>query len=101
MKEQKELEVFGGEIIRKSFFEYFEPSQWLYGSPYHYIVEYDDKSGGTSDKRYCLWKFNMDSLKYELYQTVGEKASNILDNIADKWEKDEWTARKQKQEADE
>ena len=37
MEKQKEFEVFGGEIVRKSFFEYFKPPQWLHGSPYHYF----------------------------------------------------------------
>ena len=101
MEEKKEFKVFGGEIVRKSFFEHFKPPQWLHGSPYHYIVIYDDKRGGTPDKRYCLWKLNMDTLKYELYQTASEKESSILNEIADKWEKDEWAARREKQKADE
>lgn len=101
MKKQKELEVFGGVILRKSFFQHFELHQEFYGSPYHYIVKYDDESGDTSDTRYGLWKFNMDTLQYELYETADKKAKYILDDLADKWEKEEWAARKREKQENE
>jgi hypothetical protein len=85
----KELEVYGGEIVRKCTLEHFQKPQWLHGSPYFYLVQYNRHSK-TDDIIYALWRFNTESLKYELYQTADKKSSNILDDIADKWEEELW-----------
>ncbi len=86
----KELDLQSGEIIRKCPLEHFNGKQFLYGSPYNYIVKYADYAGGTPDRRYALWRFNAATFAYELYQTANEKSYNTLSDIATKWEKEMW-----------
>jgi hypothetical protein len=86
MKVQKKFEISGGTIIRKCPIEHFTPTQFMYGSPYSYIIEYADYAGGSPEKRYGLWQFNDKTLKYALFQTAGEKEYNVLSEIASEWE---------------
>jgi hypothetical protein len=86
MKVQKKFEMRGGTIIRKSPIEHFTEKQFMYGSPYSYIIEYADYAGGSAEKRYGLWQFNDKKLKYALFQTAGEKDYSVLSEIAAEWE---------------
>jgi hypothetical protein len=90
MKEKKEFKLFGGEIVRKCPLEHFTPQQFIYGSPYTYIIEYSDKQGGSPKMRYALWKFDENTLKYKLFQTAGEKEYDTLDKIVTEWERVMW-----------
>jgi hypothetical protein len=98
--ETTELKVFDGDIVRKCTLEHFEKNQWLYGSPYFYLVRYDEKHSGTGKELRALWKFNTETLKYELYQTVERESSGVLKEIADKWEKELWDERIKRQNGD-
>jgi hypothetical protein len=86
MKAKKKFELFSGEIIRKCPIEHFTDRQILYGSPYSYVIRYGDYAGGSPERRYGLWKFNDKTLKYKLFQTASENASQTLDEIARGWE---------------
>ena len=86
MKKQEAFEMSGGTTIRKSPIEHFTPTQFMYGSPYSYIIEYADYAGGSPEKRYGLWQFNDATLKYALFQTGGDKDYNVLSDIAASWE---------------
>jgi hypothetical protein len=88
--EHKELTLFGGEIVRKCPLEHFEPQQFLFGSPYNYIVKYSDSKGGSPTTRYGLWKFDKKTLEYALFKTASEKDYDILQEIVDQWEKALW-----------
>ncbi len=86
MKIEKELELFGGQTVRKCPVEHFAPHQTFYGSPYSYIMTYADYAGGSPERRYGLWRFNDKTLKYSLFQTAGEKDYEVLSEIATQWE---------------
>ncbi len=88
MENQKKMEITGGEIIRKCPIEHFTPQQFLYGSPYSYIIKYADFAGGSNEKRYGLWRFDDKTLTYSLFQTSGEKDYASLDDIAREWERE-------------
>jgi hypothetical protein len=93
MKIEKELELFGGQTIRKCPVEHFAPHQTFYGSPYSYIMSYGDYAGGSPERRYGLWRFDDKALKYSLFQTAGEKDYEILSEIATEWEREMRDAR--------
>ena len=86
MKIQKKFEMSRGTIIRKSPIEHFTATQFMYGSPYSYIMEYADYAGGSPEKRYGLWQFNDKKLKYTLFQTASEKEYSVLSEVASEWE---------------
>jgi hypothetical protein len=93
MKTDKKLELRGGQIIRKCPIEHFTPQQFMYGSPYSYIIEYADYAGGSPERRYGLWRFDDKTLTYSLFQTAGENDYSILSDIASSWE---WEMREQR-----
>jgi spore coat protein U-like protein len=95
--EQKEFTIFSGTIHWKCPLEHFSGSQWLYGNPYAYVIEYSDHEGGTPERRYALWKFNVETLKYDLYQTADEKSERTLNAIADQWLKELWAEKRKEQ----
>jgi hypothetical protein len=95
----KEFDFYSGEIIRKCPLEHFNDRQFLYGSPYSYISKYADFAGGTPEKRYVLWRFNVELDKYEVYQTADEKSYNTLSDIAEKWEKAMWAEKFKNEES--
>ena len=88
METEKKLEITSGEIIRKCPIEHFTARQFLYGSPYSYIIKYRDFMGGSPEKRYGLWRFDDKTLTYSLFQMAGEKDYAILDDIARGWERE-------------
>jgi hypothetical protein len=90
LQEQIELTLFGGEIVRKCPLEHFTPQQFLFGSPYNYIVKYSDSKGGSPSTRYGLWKFDKKTLEYALFKTASEKDYDTLQEIVDQWEKALW-----------
>jgi spore coat protein U-like protein len=90
VNEKRALTLFGGEIVRKCPLEHFTPQQFLFGSPYNYIVEYSDSNGGSPATRYGLWKFDKKTLDYSLFKTVGEQEFDLLQDIVNQWEKALW-----------
>jgi hypothetical protein len=95
----KQLDFHNGEVIRKCPLEHFDGTQFLYGNPYSYISKYADFAGGTPEKRYVLWRYNVETSKYDAYQTADEKSYNTLSDIAEKWEKEMWAEKFKEQES--